>query len=110
MVDLKSFVTTLDHSLSAKFLLSMLRDKNTNTQNFRVHSDRIMRLLIEEAIAQEPMVVEKRQSPTGSEYDHYRLKYNPEEYCAVTIIRAGDSMLSEVINLMQGISIGKILI
>ncbi len=59
-----------------------------------------MRLLVEEAIAQEPMVTEKRFSPTGSEYEHYRLKYNPEEYCAVTIIRAGDSMLSEVINLL----------
>jgi uracil phosphoribosyltransferase len=56
------------------------------------------------------MVIEKRFSPTGSEYDHYRLKYNPEEYCAVTIIRAGDSMLSEVINLLPGITIGKILI
>lgn len=56
------------------------------------------------------MIVEKRVSPTGSEYDHYKLKYDPEEYCAVTIIRAGDSMINEVINLLQGITIGKILI
>lgn len=59
-----------------------------------------MRLLIEETISQEPMIIEKRLSPTGVEYDHYRLKYDPEEYCAVTIIRAGDSMINEVFNLL----------
>ncbi|CDW72050.1 phosphoribosyl transferase domain containing protein [Stylonychia lemnae] len=105
-----NFVTTLNHIASTKYLLSQLRDKNTNTYNFRFFSDRIMRLLVEEAISQEPMIIEKRQSPTGSEYDHYRLKFSPEEYCAVTIIRAGDSMINEVISLLQGITIGKILI
>lgn len=59
-----------------------------------------MRLLVEEAISQEPMIIEQRFSPTGTSYDHYRLKYDPEEYCAVTIIRAGDSMINEVFNLL----------
>jgi len=106
----KEFVTTLDHIPSTKYLLSQLRDKNTNTFNFRHFSDRIMRLLVETAISLEPMVVEIRTSPTGSEYDHYKLQYDPEEYCAVTIIRAGDSMIGEVFDLLPGITIGKILI
>ena len=106
----KDFVTTLDHIPSTKYLLSQLRDKNTGTYNFRHFSDRIMRLLVETAISLEPMVVEKRISPTGSEYDHYRLQYDPDEYCAVTIIRAGDSMIGEVFDLLPGITIGKILI
>ena len=69
-----------------------------------------MRLLVEEAISWEPKVVEKRLSPTGDYYDHYKLQYKPEDYCAVTIIRAGDSMIHEVMDLLPGITIGKVLI
>ena len=39
-----------------------------------------------------------------------KLKYKAEDYCAVTIIRAGDSMIGEVMNLLPGITIGKVLI
>jgi uracil phosphoribosyltransferase len=69
-----------------------------------------MRLLVEEAIACEPKVVEKRLAPTGEYYDHHRLMYKAEDYCAVTIIRAGDSMIGEVMNMLPGITIGKVLI
>ena len=85
----------------------MLRDKNSDVETFRRYSDRIMRLLIEEAISQE-LTVDKRKSPTGDEYDHYSI--NNSDFAAVTIIRAGDSMLGEIFNLIPGISIGKILI
>ena len=56
-----------------KYLLSQLRDKNTNTFQFRFFSDRVMRLLLEEAISLEPKVISKRLSPTGEYYDHYKL-------------------------------------
>jgi uracil phosphoribosyltransferase len=56
-----------------KYLLSQLRDKNTNTFQFRFFSDRVMRLLLEEAISLEPKVVSKRLSPTGEYYDHFKL-------------------------------------
>ncbi len=69
-----------------------------------------MRLLVEEAISLEPKVVELRLSPTGSTYNHHRMKYMAEDYCAVTIIRAGDSMIGEVMDLLPGITIGKVLI
>jgi uracil phosphoribosyltransferase len=87
-----------------------LRDKNTKTAEFRFYSDRIMRLLVEEALSQEPMIEEKRLSPTGEYYDHLQLKHKQEEYCAVTIIRSGDSMVQEVMDLIPGITIGKMLI
>ena len=69
-----------------------------------------MRLLVEEALSQEPMIEEKRLSPTGEYYDHLQLKHKQEEYCAVTIIRSGDSMVQEVMDLIPGITIGKMLI
>ena len=67
-------------------------------------------MLVEEAIALEPKIIERRLSPTGAYYEHHKLKHKPEDYCAVTIIRAGDSMIGEVMNLLPGITIGKVLI
>ncbi len=53
--------------------MSKLRDKQTDTKTFRTYSDRIMRLLVEEAISQELGEPEKKLSPTGDYYDHYDL-------------------------------------
>ena len=90
--------------------MSKLRDKQTDTKTFRTYSDRIMRLLVEEAISQELSEPEKKLSPTGDYYDHYDLKVKGEDYAAITIIRAGDSMTQEIMNLIPGITIGKVLI
>jgi uracil phosphoribosyltransferase len=73
--------------------MSVLRDKTTDTRTFRAYSDRIMRLLVEEAIAQDLDQPIKRLSPTGDLYDHYQPKFDNSDYAAITIIRAGDSML-----------------
>jgi uracil phosphoribosyltransferase len=104
------YVADLSSHSSVRYLLSQLRDKDTKTADFRFYSDRIMRLLLEEAIAREPLVKELRRSPTGTEYEHYAMKSKPEDYCAVTIIRAGDSMLGSIMELLPGISVGKVLI
>ena len=44
-------VSSLNHMGIVKHLMSVLRDKTTDTKTFRAYSDRIMRLLVEEAIA-----------------------------------------------------------
>lgn len=105
-----NFVTNINSQGSVKYLLSQLRDKDTKTAAFRFYSDRIMRLLVEQAISQEPMRITKRKAPTQDEFDHFELAHKPEEYCAITIIRAGDSMVQEVIDLLPGITVGKVLI
>ena len=99
--------STINHIAIVKHLLSMLRDVDTDTPEFRRYSDRIMRLLIEEALSQE-LVVSKRKSPTGSEYDHYGI--NNSDFAAVSIMRGGDSMLGEVFDMIPGVGIGKVLI
>lgn len=69
-----------------------------------------MRLLIEEAIANDLADPVFRLSPTGEYYEHYATKFESDEYAAITIIRAGDSMLGQVFELIPGISVGKVLI
>ena len=56
------------------------------------------------------MKVTTKKSLTGEDYDHYELEYTEHEYCAITIIRAGDSMLNTMFSLMPGISVGKVLV
>ena len=70
-----------------------------------------MHLLVEEAISQDLQVSQKaHKSPTGSTYDHYEMKHEEDEYCGVSILRAGDSMVDPIMQLIPGITIGKILI
>ena len=49
-------------------------------------------------------------SPTGSDYDHYKLQHSHEDFAAVSIVRAGDSMVQGFVDLIPGIAIGKVLI
>jgi uracil phosphoribosyltransferase len=49
-------------------------------------------------------------SPTGSTYDHYELKHKDSEFCGVSILRAGDSMIEPLLELIPNISVGKVLI
>jgi uracil phosphoribosyltransferase len=76
------------------YLISFLRDIKTDTLEFRQYSDRIMHLLIEEAISQE-MQIDRIDhfSPTGSKYDHYKLKHPIEDFSCVSILRSGDAMV-----------------
>ena len=105
-------LVTLNHIGVLKHLLSMLRDRKTDTATFRHYSDRVMRLLIEEALSQEVdrSKPERRLSPTGETYDHFAPGFGDEGFCAVTIMRGGDSMLTEVFNMMPAVSVGKVLI
>ena len=83
----------MEHIPVVKHLLSVLRNKETGPAEFRTVSDRIMRLLIEEAIATELDKPTRKQSPTGDFFDHFALKHASTDYCAVTIIRSGDAMI-----------------
>lgn len=102
-------VHILEHSI-LPLLISRLRNPECKTREFREVSDRIMQLLVEEAIGHEPKKVTKKTSLAGGEYDHYELEHSIDDYCAITIIRAGDSMLHKVFDLMPGISVGKVLV
>ena len=93
------------------YLLSQLRDKNTSTAQYRFFSGRIMTLLLEEAISQEIVIDQTpHYSPTGAEYKHLKLRQPETKMCAVSILRAGDSMLDPVMHLLPNITVGKILI
>lgn len=72
-------VTVLTHPI-VPFLISKLRDPNCSAADFRIFADRIMTLLIEEALAQEPMTITTGISSTGGEFDYHKLSHSVDEY------------------------------
>lgn len=71
-----------------------------------------MQCLIEEAISHEIEIDQDQvhMTPTGLPFDYWKIKYNQEKMCCVTILRAGDSMLPPMFTILPSIKVGKILI
>jgi uracil phosphoribosyltransferase len=90
-------------------LLSKLRDRNSSQIIFMSYANRLLRLLLEEAFALEPVIESERVSPTGAVYTHKELQFG-EAYCVVVILRSGVSMLNEVTAVMPQITVGMVLI
>ena len=68
-----------------------------------------MRLLAEESIAHLPTTSHTVTTPTNAPY-HGELSLadtNPDNICAVSIVRAGDSLLEAVRDIVPGIRVGK---
>ena len=89
-------------------LHTMIRDKTAPRHQFVTASNRLTRLLIEEALGMLPATPVTVETPCGP-YAGCKL---PEEdrICAVSILRAADCMLGEVRAMMPSVAVGKILI
>ncbi|CAK94149.1 unnamed protein product (macronuclear) [Paramecium tetraurelia] len=90
-------------------ILSVIRDVETDIVDFRKNADRLIRILIEQAISQIEKKKHVKQSPLGY-YDAHELKFSDEEICFVSILRSGNAFLIEALKIMTGASIGQILI
>lgn len=104
----KPVVKELQHP-GKDLLLSKIRDSATNQTSFCFAANRLLRLLLEEAIGHEPQKESTRVTPTGSIYTHKELEYEGK-YCIVVILRAGASMLPEALNILPNAKVGFILI
>ncbi|MEU5365694.1 uracil phosphoribosyltransferase [Streptomyces sp. NPDC005925] len=88
-------------------LHTVIRDRNARREDFVFHSGRIIRLLIEAGLNLLPYEPHDVRTPVGSEYHGLRLA---AKLCGVPVVRAGESMESELRAVCPGIPIGKILI
>lgn len=100
---------TVIETRATTYLLTKLRDKNTDTTEFQVIGDRLMRLLGEEGLARLPTVCEGEvETPCGT-FSGYVDTPGPP-VCVVSIVRSGD-ILQEAVRILQpGLSVGKILV
>ncbi|CZT21604.1 probable uracil phosphoribosyltransferase FUR1 [Ramularia collo-cygni] len=88
-------------------LLTMLRDKNTGRADFIFHSNRISRLLVEEALNHLPVLPHSVTTPVGHTYAGVEFE---GKICGVSIMRAGEAMEQALRECCRSVRIGKILI
>ncbi|CAD8067332.1 unnamed protein product [Paramecium sonneborni] len=90
-------------------ILSLMRDTNADIVTFRKNADRLIRILMEQALCHIEKKKQIKQSPLGF-YESNEVKYNEEEICIVSILRSGNAFLNEGLRVISGASIGQILI
>lgn len=86
---------------------TIIRDRGASRSDFVFYSRRIIRLLLESALDQLPFDKHEAVTPVGETYEG--LKFGTK-LCAVPVIRAGDSMLDELRQVIPDITVGKLLI
>jgi len=100
---------TIINTKPVDMLVGLIRDKNIEVKEFRFYSKRLLRLIIEEALAVDCDQVAIKESPLGL----YKTVHNSNkmsDYVAVSILRSGNSMVDEILNIIPEIRIGKILL
>merc|ERR1712183_470699 len=90
-----------------KELQTIIRDKDTSRSDFKFVADRLIRMVIEEALNQLPYQDCVITTPTGCQYSG--LKYE-KGTCGVSIIRSGEAMEKALQDCCRSLRIGKILV
>lgn len=88
-------------------LHTLVRDRHARREEFVLHSGRVIRMLVEAGLNLLPFEPYDVPTPVGGTYPGLRLA---AELCGVPVIRAGESMETELRAVCPGIPIGKILI
>mmetsp|Transcript_30583 Transcript_30583/g.30901 ORF Transcript_30583/g.30901 Transcript_30583/m.30901 type:complete len:225 (-) Transcript_30583:235-909(-) len=89
-------------------LFTKIRDVNTKPIEFAFYAKRLMRILSEDAIGELPSNPSKIETPCDP--CEGVITMDPNDICAVSIVRAGDSLLEVVREILPGVHVGKILI
>jgi len=106
-VTLSSKIHILPQTKRLRSLHSIVRDRNTKQEDFVFYSDQIVRLLLEAGTDLLPFRPQIVTTPVGETYEGLRVT---DKFCAVSVIRAGESMEPELRSMYGGIRMGKILI
>ncbi|KAI1711234.1 uracil phosphoribosyltransferase domain-containing protein [Ditylenchus destructor] len=86
---------------------TIIRNKETNRDEFIFHAERLMCLLIEDALNFVPYFNVEVDSPTGQKYRGCKKCSN---ICGVSIMRAGDTLAKSLRSVIRDCKMGKILI
>ena len=106
--DLGKVIDVSVGSRSLRHLFTKIRDERTSVADFRKYSSRLMYIVCEEGLAyMDPQPLEVT-TPTGAVYSGEKI--DETNIVAVSIIRAGDSMLDAFLRVVPEAFVGKILI
>ncbi|MCF3961013.1 uracil phosphoribosyltransferase [Streptomyces fuscigenes] len=100
-------VHVLPQTDQLRALHTVIRDRACTQQDFVTHSRRVFRLLLEAALDLLPFAKKEVSTPIGAVYEGLEPARDPY---AVSVVRAGEAMETELRDMMPGIRVGKILI
>ena len=83
-------VSVLQQTNQLKALMTIIRSDNTTRSDFIFHSDRIIRMLVEEGLNHLPTKEKTVITPMGAEFVGSSFI---GKICGVSIMRAGESMV-----------------
>jgi uracil phosphoribosyltransferase len=109
MVDVNAYpnLTVLPPSGQVRGLMTIIRDRQTRRNDFIFYSDRLTRLLVEKSMELLPVHPRTVLTPLDLPYEGVGFE---GKICAVSIMRAGESMEKPVREVCKKIRLGKILI
>jgi len=107
MVSVTGKLIILDKSPQVKALMTIIRDRETPRDVFIFYSDRLTRILVERGLELLPLKKKEVITPLNKRYSGFEFE---GKICAVSIMRAGESMEKALRDVCQKIRIGKILI
>ncbi|XP_068199063.1 uridine-cytidine kinase-like 1 isoform X2 [Antennarius striatus] len=101
-------LSVLESTPQVRGMHTIIRNKETNRDEFIFYSKRLMRLLIEHALSFLPLKSVSVETPQGSVYNGKRL--SGKRITGVSILRAGETMEQALMAVCKDIRLGKILI
>jgi len=93
-------LTVIDHPL-ARHYLTVLRDQQTTSEQFRAASRRLTYMLIHEATVRAPLAQIEITTPLETTQG-----YQMQGVVAIAVLRAGLGMLDAVVDLIPGVKVG----
>jgi uridine kinase len=90
-------------------LQTIIRDAGLSRDEFVFYSDRLIRLLIEEALGHLPFTERTVTTPTGGRFVGVRM-VDPEHIVGISMVRAGEAQERALRDVLRNVSIGKVLI
>ncbi|KAI5094342.1 uridine-cytidine kinase-like 1 isoform X1 [Silurus meridionalis] len=101
-------LSVLESTPQVRGMHTIIRNKETNRDEFIFYSKRLMRLLIEHALSFLPLRPVSVETPQGTVYEGKRL--SGKRISGVSILRAGETMEQALMAVCKDIRLGKILI
>ncbi|KAL7067772.1 hypothetical protein ACR3K2_16810 [Cryptosporidium serpentis] len=90
-----------------KGIITILRDVNTNKEDFMFYTDRVSRIVLEDALNLLPYNVKTIKSPMNVEYNG--IAFNTP-ICGVSVLRSGEALENALRAVCRGCRIGKVLV
>ncbi|EEA05676.1 phosphoribulokinase / uridine kinase family protein [Cryptosporidium muris RN66] len=87
---------------------TIIRNKNTSGIDFVFWADRLIRIVVENALGHLPFEYQTVETPIGVLYDGVTCNFK-DKLCAVSIVRGGESMELGISAICRDIPIGKLL-